>query len=66
MEEKPTKQRGGYRDGAGRKPKGGVGSRRLSMRINKEHHKLIAAHYKSVSGFIDTAIEHELEKDGLL
>ena len=66
MEEKATKQRGGYREGAGRKPKGGVGTRAVSLRVNKEHYELIVRHHNSFAEFVDRAIRERLKREGLL
>jgi hypothetical protein len=68
MEEelKQPKQRGGARLGAGRKPKDGVGSIHVSVRLNKNHVRLIRENYDNPSEFISKAVKEKLRREGLI
>ena len=63
---KTPKPKGGKREGAGRKLKGGVGTEQISIRVNKEHLELIRLYHKSTAKFIDLAIKQRLIREGLL
>lgn len=70
-EKKTPKPMGGYREGAGRKPKGGVGTQVVSLRINREHLAIIKelvedGQYKSFAEFIDKAIKDRLRRAELI
>ncbi len=65
-EEKKPKQKGGRREGAGRKPKGAIGSQLMSFRMNKQHMALIKEHHSSLTEFIDKAVKEKLRREGLL
>ena len=60
-------KKGGYRPGAGRKKKDGVGTEQISVRINVEHLQIIREHHpKSVSDFISKAVKDKLKRGGLI
>lgn len=68
-EEKP--KMGGAREGAGRKPKDGIGTSHVGIKINKEHLELInrlveAKRFASKSEFICKAVKEKLRREGLL
>jgi hypothetical protein len=70
-EKKNRKPMGGAREGAGRKPKGGVGSQLISCRINREHLEIIKylvekGEVKSVAEFIDKAVKDKLRRAELI
>lgn len=66
-EKKEPKKRGGYRPNAGRKPKDGVGSVHVGIRINKEHLQLIDENYDGTrTEFITEAIKEKLKRARLI
>jgi len=65
-EQKTPKPKGGARQGAGRKPKGGVGTDRVTVRLNKEHVKLIREYYDNLSEFVYKAVRNQLRREGLI
>lgn len=65
-EQKTSKPRGGARPGAGRKPKGGVGTDYVCARLNKDHINLIREYYGNLSGFIYKAVKEKLRREGLI
>lgn len=68
MEEeiKTPKPKGGKREGAGRKPKDGVGTLSITVRLNKYHVLLIRNNFDSVSEFISKAVKEKLRREGLV
>ena len=56
-EKKEPKPRGGKREGAGRKQKGGVGTIQCGVRLRKDYVALIRDNYDSLSEFIDQAVK---------
>jgi len=66
QEQQTPKPRGGHRDGAGRKPKDGVGSQSVSFRINREHLAIIRDNYPSFTEFVDRAIREKLKRENRL
>lgn len=65
-EKKQPKPRGGYRKGAGRKPKDGVGTDFVGVKLNKAHAQLIREHYDNMSEFISKAVKEKLRREGLI
>lgn len=65
-EKKETKPRGGFREGAGRKPKDGVGTQNVSVRINRNYLRVIRLNYDHLSTFIDKAIRNQLKREGII
>lgn len=65
-ENQEPKPRGGFREGSGRKPLGGVGTYSISFRIRKDYLKLIDTYYKSRAAFINEAVRAKLRREGLL
>lgn len=66
MEQEETKKKGGYRPGAGRKKKDGVGSEQVSVRLNKEYVAIIRENYPNLSDFIGKAVKDKLKRGGLI
>ena len=66
MEEEEKKPRGGAREGAGRKPLGGVGGQHITLRVRKDYLILIDTYFKSRSKFINEAIRAQLTREGLI
>lgn len=65
------KKRGGARAGAGRKPKDGVGTHLMAIKLNKRHYELIKMlveneEFASVSEFIGRAVREKLMREGLV
>ena len=65
-EKKEPKPRGGFREGAGRKPKDGVGTELVHVRLNKEHAELIRLKHGNMSHFIGLAVKNQLKREGLI
>ena len=66
-EQKKPKPKGGKREGAGRKPKDGVGAQLVSYRINKRYLDIIKTHFNcTLSEFIDKAVKEKLRREGLV
>ena len=64
---KTPKPKGGKREGAGRKPKDGVGTAFVGVKLNKNHVQLIHDNYDgSLSEFISKAVKNELRREGLI
>ena len=64
--EKKPKPRGGFREGAGRKPKDGVGSVLVNVRLNKDHVAIIKQVFPSMTEFISMAVKEKLKREGLI
>ena len=65
-EQKVPKPRGGKREGAGRKPKDGVGTQLVAVKLNKNHLRIIKEHYPNVSAFISKAVKNQLRREELI
>ena len=65
-EKKEPKSRGGFREGAGRKPKDGVGTELVHVRLNKEHVEIIRQKYDNLSKFISKAVKNQLKREMLI
>lgn len=65
-EQKIQKPRGGKREGAGRKPKDGVGTTLVAVKLNRLHVLLIRHNYDNLSDFISRAVKEKLRREGLL
>jgi hypothetical protein len=63
---KTPKPRGGKRDGAGRKPKDGVGTEFVGVKLNKKHLQIIRDNYDNLSEFISKAVKNQLRREELL
>ena len=63
---KPRKPMGGKREGAGRKPKDGVGTEFVGVKLNKKHVQLIRENCDNLSEFISKAVKNQLRREGLL
>jgi hypothetical protein len=68
MEEeiKTPKPKGGRREGAGRKPKDGVGTEYVGVKLNKNHVQIIRENYDNLSEFISKAVKNQLRREGLI
>ena len=64
-EEKKHKPMGGFREGAGRKPKDGVGTELIHVRVNREHVRIIREK-RNLSEFICKAVKNQLIREGLI
>ena len=65
-ENKEPKPKGGFREGAGRKPKDGVGTELVHVRLNKQHVELIRNRYENLSHFVSVAVKNQLKREGLI
>ena len=65
-EQKSPKPKGGRREGAGRKPKDGVGTEFVGVKLNKKHLQIIKENYPNVSEFISKAVKNQLRREELL
>jgi len=65
-ENKKPKPKGGFREGAGRKPKDGVGSVPVNVRINRDHVAIIKDNFPSMSEFVSKAVKEKLKREGLI
>ena len=63
---KTPKPKGGRREGAGRKPKDGVGTEFIGVKLNKKHVQLIRDNYDNLSEFISKAVKEKLRREGLV
>ena len=63
---KTPKPKGGRREGAGRKPKDGVGTEFVGVKLNKKHLQIIRDNYDNLSEFISKAVKNQLRREGLL
>jgi hypothetical protein len=63
---KTPKPKGGRREGAGRKPKDGVGTEFVGVKLNKKHVQLIRDNYDNLSEFISKAVKEKLRREGLV
>jgi hypothetical protein len=63
---KTPKPKGGKREGAGRKPKDGVGTEYVGVKLNKLHVLLIRKNFDNLSEFISKAVKNQLKREGLL
>jgi hypothetical protein len=63
---KTPKPKGGRREGAGRKPKDGVGTEFVGVKLNKKHLQIIKENYDNLSEFISKAVKNQLRREGLL
>lgn len=63
---KTPKPKGGKREGAGRKPKDGVGTAFVGVKLNKLHVMLIRKNFGNLSEFISKAVKNELRREGLI
>ncbi len=65
-EKKEPKPKGGFREGAGRKPKDGVGTELVHVRLNKIHVETIRAKRGNISAFISLAVKNQLIRERLI
>lgn len=65
-EEKKESNWGGKRAFAGRKKKGGVGTKQVSVRIRINYLELIKDNFPILAEFVDEAIKNQLRREGLL
>lgn len=65
-EKKEPKPKGGKREGAGRKPKDGVGTQLIACKLNKNHVRIIRENYENLSKFLDKAVKNQLKREGLI
>ena len=63
---KTPKPKGGRREGAGRKPKDGVGTEFVGVKLNKKHLQIIRDNYDNLSEFISKAVKNQLRREELL
>lgn len=63
---KTPKPKGGKREGAGRKPKDGVGTEFVGIKLNKKHLQIIRDNYDNLSEFISKAVKNQLRREELL
>ena len=59
-------QHGGARAGSGRKPKDGVATQTITLRLRKDYLELIRLNYIDRSSFIQLAVKNQLIRDGLI
>ena len=64
-EKKQPKPKGGFREGAGRKPKDKVATQTLTIRLRKDFLLLIDHNCPNRSDFIQRAIKEKLRREGL-
>ena len=65
-EKKQPKPKGGFREGAGRKPKMGSVAKIVSVAIPQHLLDIINEHYDNRSDFIQKAIKEKLRRDELI
>lgn len=65
-EKKTPKPRGGYREGAGRKPKDHVATQLMTVSIRKDWIEIINKHYDNRSDFVQHAIREKLRRERLI
>lgn len=65
-EKKEPKPKGGFREGAGRKPKDGVGTELVHVRLNKVHVETIRVKRGNISAFISLAVKNQLIRERLI
>lgn len=60
------KKRGGFREGAGRKPTDGIGMQHVGLRLRKDYVAIIDKNFKNRSEFINQAVREKLIRGRLL
>lgn len=65
-ENKQPKPRGGFREGAGRKPKDKVSTQRCSICVPRDILEIIDGNYSNRSDFIQKAIKEKLRREMLI
>lgn len=58
--------KGGWREGAGRKPKEKVTAQNITVRVRPDYLMIIKDNYESRSDFIQSAIKEKLRREGLI
>ena len=64
-EKKEPKPKGGFREGAGRKPKDGVVMQSITVKLRKDYLEIIGKVYDNRSDFIQKAVKEKLRREGL-
>lgn len=65
-EQKTPKPKGGFREGAGRKPKDKVATQLVGVKLRKDFIEIINANYENRSDFIQKAVKEKLRREGLV
>ena len=65
-EKKQPKPKGGFREGAGRKPKDKVSTQYVGVKIRKDFLEIIAQNFENRSDFIQHAVKEKLRREGLI
>jgi hypothetical protein len=63
---KTTSKKGGYREGAGRKPKDAVSTQSVHCMIRKDYLQIIARITDNRSEYIQKAVKEKLHRDGFV
>ena len=65
-EKKQPKPKGGFREGAGRKPKDQVATQLVGVKIRRDFLEIISQNYDNRSDFIQRAVKEKLRREGLI
>jgi hypothetical protein len=65
-EQKTPKPKGGFREGAGRKPKDKVATQLITVKIRKDFLEIINKNFENRSDFIQKAVKDKLRREGLI
>lgn len=65
-EQKTPKPKGGFREGAGRKPKDKVATQLVGVKIRKDFLEIINKNFENRSDFIQRAVKDKLRREGLI
>ena len=65
-EQKQPKPKGGFREGAGRKPKDKVETQALTIRLRKDFLEIINKNFPNRSDFIQRAVKEKLRRECLI
>ena len=65
-EQKTPKPRGGFREGAGRKPKDGQPTMMVSAKLRKDYVLVIDKCFGNRSEFIQKAVKEKLRREGAI
>ena len=67
MEETKTpKPKGGYREGAGRKPKDKTPTQLVTVNIRRDYLEIIRDNFMNRSEFFQAAVKEKLRREGLI
>lgn len=65
-EKKQPKPKGGYREGAGRKPKDHVAMQTITVKLRKDFLEIISHNFENRSDFIQRAVKEKLRRECLI